>query len=191
LLFGLVLPLLFVLKMSLVMAQDHQAWALQQQEQSQALIRQYKKEALYLKSKALAPFEIKGKSCVHQSNLNCSKPQESKQDTVTSQEGSDSKLYIFVSFSMPKKSLKALAVEAKKHKAVLVIRGLIENSFLETATFLKDLGESVVLDPLLFREYNVVVVPTFIEAYQAGYRKISGNITLVYALEKFKEGGKE
>ena len=89
---------------------------------------------------------------------------------------------------MPKEILKFLAVEAKKHKAVLVIRGLIENSFLKTATFLKELGEDVVLDPLLFREYNVVVVPAFIEVHQAGYRKISGNITLAYALEKFKEG---
>lgn len=177
---------LFLLTFSLTKAEDHTAWAFQQQEQSQALIRQYEKEALDLKKNTVSSFKEKG--CFVRNNLKCFKQQEPKQPTKTKQANSGSRITIFVSFSMPKESLKALAVEARKHNAVLVIRGLIENSFLKTAIFVKDLGESVVLDPLLFREYNVVVVPTFIETHQAGYKKISGNITLAYALEKFKEG---
>lgn len=174
------------MKMPLSMAQDHKIWALQHQEQSQALIKVYEKEASDIKKQA--PSLFKGKGCTTRSTINCPKQQDLKQLTETSQEVSDSQFYIFVSFSMPKESLRALAMEANKHNVVLVIRGLVENSFLKTATFVKDLGESVVLDPLLFREYNVVVVPTFIEAHKAGYKKISGNITLAYALEKFKEG---
>lgn len=172
--------------MTLGVAQDHQAWALQHQQQSQELIKVYEKEALDFKKKA--PSLLKGKGCSPQSNTSCSRQQEPKQPAETNQANSDGIVYIFVSFSMPKESLKTLAVEARKHNNVLVIRGLIENSFLKTAMLLKDLGESVVLDPLLFREYNVVVVPTFIKAAQTGYKKISGNITLAYALEKFKEG---
>lgn len=175
--------------MPLGIAQDHQAWALQQQEQSQELMKHYKLEALNLKNKALSSF--KGKGCSLRSRVNCSKQQESKQPSVISPENSDSKVYIFVSFNMPKEALKALAIEAKKHNAVLVIRGLIENSFLKTATFLKDLGEGIVLDPLLFKEYKITVVPTFVEKHLAGFNKISGNITLAYALQKFKEGGQE
>jgi len=167
-------------------AEDHTAWALQHQEQSQALIRQYEEEALDLQNNAPSLFTGKGYSL--RSSINCAKQQESNQIPEIRQEASLSNLYIFVSFSMPKETLKALAFEAKKHNAVLVIRGLIENSFLKTATFLKELGEGVVLDPLLFREYNVMVVPTFIEEQQAGYKKISGNITLAYAVSKFKEG---
>jgi len=172
--------------MPLIMAQDHQAWALQHQERSEVLIKQYEKEALNFKKEA--PFPLKSKGCSIRGNVNCVKQQESKQSTKTSQQNSKSAIYIFVSFSMPKASLKALALEAKKHKAVLVIRGLIDNSFLKTATFVKDLEESVILDPLLFKEYNIGVVPTFTEVRQAGYQKISGNITLAYALYKFKEG---
>lgn len=185
-LFGLVLPFLFALKIPLAMAQEHKAWALQQQEKSQALIKQYEKEALDLKNTISSPLKKKG--CSVQNNLSCLNQQESKQPTEINQINSGFQLYIFVSFSMPKETLKALAIEAKRHNAVLVIRGIIENSFLKTATFLKELGEGVILDPLLFREYNVVVVPTFIEAQPTGYRKISGNVTLAYVLQKFEEG---
>jgi len=166
-------------------AEDYKTWALDQQEKSQQLIEKYEQEAFNLKNQSLS---LKGCS-VHQS-LSCSK-QENLKPTKIQQESSDSKLYIFVSFSMPKETLKSLAIEAKRHNAFLVIRGIIENSFLKTSIFLKELGEGIVLDPLLFRDYNVVVVPTFIEAQPTGYRKISGNITLAYALEKFKEDGTE
>ncbi|NBT85995.1 MAG: type-F conjugative transfer system pilin assembly protein TrbC [Alphaproteobacteria bacterium] len=181
--------LLFLFKIPLCMAENHKSWALEQQEKSQALIRQYEKEALDLKNQAPSTFE--GKGCSVHSNVKCCKRQDSKHSPETSHSLSDSTVYIFVSFSMPKETLKTLALEAKKHNVVLVIRGLIENSFLKTATFLKELGESVILDPLLFREYNVAVVPTFIEKSQGGHSKISGNITLAYALSKFKEGGQE
>jgi len=165
-------------------AEDHKAWALDQQEKSQELIEKYEQEALSLKSQSL-PIKERGsiKGCNAHHSLGCSQ----RQALHPAQKSYDSKLYIFVSFSMPKETLKALAVEAKHHKAVLIIRGLIHNSFLKTTVFLKELGEGVVLDPLLFRDYNVVVVPTFIEAQRVGYRKISGNITLAYVLQKFKE----
>jgi type-F conjugative transfer system pilin assembly protein TrbC len=174
--------LLFLSTDTLCMAEDHKVWALEQQEKSQEVIKSYQEEALNLKNQSLS---LKGCSTHH--SLGCSKQQNLK-PTRIQQESSDFPLYIFISFSMLKETLKFLAVEAKRHNALLVIRGLIENSFLKTATFIKELGESVILDPLLFREYNVVLVPTFIEAHQAGYRKISGNITLAYVLEKFKEG---
>ena len=186
---ALVFFLLFVMKIPLCLAQDHQSWAMRQQEQSQVLIKSYEKETLELKNQA--PSIFIGKGYLVHSNVKCCKRQDSKHSPETSHSLSDSTVYIFVSFSMPKATLKTLAIEAKKHNAVLVIRGLIENSFLKTAMFLRDLGEGVVLDPLLFREYNVVVVPTFIEAHQAGYKKISGNITLAYAVSKFKEGDNE
>jgi len=181
-----ILTVLLLFQAALCLAQDHQAWALQQQEQSQELMKRYETEVLNLKNKA--PATLKGKGCSQHSNLSCPKPQDPKQLTESRQENSDSKVYIFVSFGMPKEALKALAVDAKKYGAVLLIRGLIDSSFLKTATFVKELEESVVLDPLLFRKYNIVAVPTFIEEQQAGYKKISGNITLAYALSKFKEG---
>ena len=177
-----VIFILFCLfQISWSVAEDYKTWALDQQEKSQQLIEKYEQEAFNLKNQSLS---LKGCS-VHKS-LGCSKQQNLKPARIQ-QESSDSSLYIFVSFSMPKESLKALAVEAKKHNAVLVIRGLIDNSFVKTAMVLKELGEGIILDPTLFKEYDIRVLPTFVRNHGEGYSKIAGNVSLAYALEKLKE----
>jgi len=173
------------MKMPLGMAQDHQVWALEQQEQSQEIIKQYEQEALSLKKQSLPIKErVSIKGCSAHQNLSCSQ----KQVLQPTQKPYDSSFYIFVSFSMPKETLKSLAIEAKRHNAFLVIRGLIENSFAKTATFLKELGEGVTLDPTLFKEYNIQVAPTFVRKHGEEYLKITGNVSLAYALSKLKEG---
>jgi type-F conjugative transfer system pilin assembly protein TrbC len=88
---------------------------------------------------------------------------------------------------MPRAALKALAERARLNQGVLVIRGLIDNSFVKTARFLQELGESVVLDPMLFKEYKVEVVPTFILKTSKGYSQIAGNISVDYALEHLRK----
>ena len=163
------------------MAVDHKDWALQQQEKSQELIKSYQKEALNLKKQSLS---LKG--CSLGKNVSCSKQQNLK-PTKTQQEFSDSSLYIFVSFSLPKEVLKALAIEAKQQNGVLVIRGLTQNSFIKTAKLLQEMGEGVVLDPTLFKEYNIHVVPTFVRKHTGGYQKIAGNVSLTYVLSRFRE----
>lgn len=150
---------------TLVMSEDHKAWALQQQERSQAMIKQFEHEALALTKRhtpmtALTPKAEK--ACRVDQNMSCSKESARK----TSQELT---LYIFVSFSMPKQTIKALAIEAKKHNASLVIRGLIQNSFINTAKFLQEMREGIVLDPTLFKEYDIKVVPTFVQKHKDGY----------------------
>ncbi len=172
--------LLFLSLLPLARAEDHKAWALQQQEKSQELINQelikrFRQDALSLQKPS---FPVKG--CYADQGLSCYKPK-----TITK---SQANLYIFVSFSLPKESLKALAIEAKKQNGVLVIRGLIDNSFVKTAQFLQGIGEGVILDPTLFRKYKIQAVPTFVQESKAGTLQIAGNITLAYALEKFREG---
>jgi type-F conjugative transfer system pilin assembly protein TrbC len=58
------------------------------------------------------------------------------------------------------------------------------------------LGEEALIDPTLFRDYGVTAVPTFIlrQAEDAPgaplvFDKISGNVTLGYALSQFAEKG--
>lgn len=96
--------------------------------------------------------------------------------------------YVFVSLTMPKITLKALAQSAQAHQGVLVIRGLIDNSFIKTGKFIQELGEGVILDPNLFKEYDIKVVPTFVLTSSKGYSRIAGNVTADYALQKLKEG---
>lgn len=101
-------------------------------------------------------------------------------------DGSDN-LYVFVSWSMPLSSLKMLAQEADAQKAVLVFRGLKEDSFIKTASHFKELGEGAIIDPLLFRENNINIVPTFIRSTKDHLVQLKGNVTLVFAKQKLEE----
>ena len=100
--------------------------------------------------------------------------------------GSDN-LYVFVSWSMSFASLKMLAQEADEQKAILVFRGLKEDSFTKTASHFKELGEGAIIDPLLFRENNINVVPTFIKNTKNYSVQLKGNVTLSFAKQKLEE----
>lgn len=97
--------------------------------------------------------------------------------------------FIFVSLSMPEASLKSLYFEAEKEGAVLVLRGLKDNSFKKTAEFIQSLGIGVQIDPTLFEKYAIESVPTFVKmnSTEDEQDRISGNISLRYALQRFKE----
>lgn len=101
---------------------------------------------------------------------------------------SDQKRYIFVSLSMPEASLKSLYEEAQRYGAILVMRGLHENSFSKTIKKLHELGITLDINPNLFEEYHITTVPTFIAIQddQKIYR-LKGNVRFSYFLEKMKE----
>lgn len=102
------------------------------------------------------------------------------------------KMYVFVSFSMPIQSLSHLLKEAPYHNAVLVVKGLKNNSFKETAAFLQDFyarqKEEAVgfeINPELFDKHNIMHVPVFLNTHNQN--RLSGNVTLSYASLKLKE----
>ena len=101
---------------------------------------------------------------------------------------SPDQILVFVSFSMPEASLKALAQEAFKHNAMLVMRGLYQGSFAKTARKVQGLGIGVDIHPELFYAHTIRAVPTFIllKAGQAVCR-LSGNVPLGFVADKFKE----
>uniref|UniRef100_UPI0007E494E9 TrbC family F-type conjugative pilus assembly protein n=1 Tax=Orientia tsutsugamushi TaxID=784 RepID=UPI0007E494E9 len=69
------------------------------------------------------------------------------------------KTFIFVSFSMSDEALKSYFAESQKAGAQLVMRGLINNSFTQTKNKTMELGISFDIDPSLFEQYKVDVVP--------------------------------
>lgn len=73
---------------------------------------------------------------------------------------------ILISLSMPKSGVKALIDEAAKVGAVVVLRGLVEGDFNKTLSQLKeyggDDGKGLVIDPSLFRRFNITQVPSFV-----------------------------
>ena len=91
-------------------------------------------------------------------------------------------LLVFVSFSMPETSLKTLAQQVRKADGKLIFRGLVNGSFKLMSEKLRHLGEEVWIDPTLFAKYKITKVPTFI--YRG--RRLTGNVTLDYALKKMR-----
>lgn len=106
------------------------------------------------------------------------------------------KLFVFVSFSLSSETLQVLSRDLNRVGGVMVFRGLLDGSFLKTAKRIRELGIEAEIDPTLFRRYKVQLVPTFlIEEYTTGETRstsndrLSGNVSLSYALSKFLASG--
>ena len=90
---------------------------------------------------------------------------------------------IFVSASMPIASLKKLAYQATKHNALLVIRGMVKGSMVETAKLVDEIDHPLDIDPKLFERFGVKQVPVFVIPHHASWHTVSGNVELNFALE--------
>lgn len=109
---------------------------------------------------------------------------------------SSKEVIVFVSLGMPEASLKQLAYEAQQTGARLVIQGLLNNSFQQTVPKIQALDIALEIDPTLFELFEVTRVPTFIQckmtsegAVKEDHDRLTGNISLLAALEKFKSLG--
>ncbi len=98
---------------------------------------------------------------------------------------------VFVSFSMPEASLRALKVQSEDVGAVLIFRGFHRNSLKRTVAEIQRIFElkasdktTIQINPLLFSEYNIEQVPCVV--HEA--KKICGNVPLITALEKIQGG---
>ena len=104
-------------------------------------------------------------------------------------------LYVFVSLSIPKTRLIEILKEANNYNGVVVLRGLKNNSYKETAIFLqaiiKKSSNGVIIDPTLFEKYNITQVPVFVlnDPNNNNYDQITGNISLKHALQTFAKDG--
>lgn len=116
-------------------------------------------------------------------------------------------LMIFVSFSMSDTSLRRYLNECQRIRASLVLRGLINNSFTDTArkvhgVIQKNQG-GFSIDPIAFEKLHINKVPAIVLFNQAGliclndqectldsddYDIIEGQVTLDYALSQFAKG---
>jgi conjugal transfer pilus assembly protein TrbC len=112
-------------------------------------------------------------------------------------------LLVLVSFSMPKEALQNLAHQADKAGAVLVLRGLVEDSLDKTAKAIQAVvgpgaDATFQVNPNVFRTYGVQAVPSFVIAKPPAkdnstcalgtdYVSVRGDVTLEYALRKLGE----
>ncbi|WP_371220406.1 type-F conjugative transfer system pilin assembly protein TrbC [Orientia tsutsugamushi] len=95
------------------------------------------------------------------------------------------KTFIFVSFSMSDEALKSYFADSQKAGARLVMRGLINNSFTQTKNKTMELGISLDIDPSLFEQYKIDVVPVIVidDKKRGLTKKLTGHIPLAIALE--------
>jgi len=110
-------------------------------------------------------------------------------------------IYIFVSFSMPKTSIKGWMSEAEIPHASVQIRGLVNNSFKETikrvGELTKDNRGGLQINPKLFEQFQIDQVPAVVVtsdvscppniSCMAPFDVIYGDVTLAYALQKIAD----
>jgi conjugal transfer pilus assembly protein TrbC len=118
-------------------------------------------------------------------------------------------VYVAVSLTMPRESLRQLATDAHRAGAKVVIRGLVNGSFDQTLVAAKEVfGEDAVsgvaIEPQVFRAFGIERVPAFIAATApvepcdqgidctsaaTPHDRLAGNITLAEALRIIAERG--
>ena len=115
----------------------------------------------------------------------------------------DTDFYIFASFSMGEKNLGNLIKSATRYNAVVVMRGFKEGSVKETVAFLSKFieksGGGIIIDPELFKEYQIKRVPSFVltkgcssvrsEACKKEYDILEGNVSPRFVLERISRDG--
>jgi len=105
-------------------------------------------------------------------------------------------LLVFVSFSMPEDSLKALQREVNGVGGQLVIRGLIDNSLKATASAVSGVLDNgrggLSIDPPSFSRYHITKVPAFVVTNgqdDDDFDVVYGNVTLEAALTELANKG--
>lgn len=100
---------------------------------------------------------------------------------------------IFISFSMPKYSIEQWLSQAKRYHGSVILRGLIQNSFKETALQLKEILRlshyGIQLNPILFKDFQIDSVPAVVLAIGNQFDKVSGDVSLENALEAIADRG--
>jgi type-F conjugative transfer system pilin assembly protein TrbC len=146
----------------------------------------YKNELLELQQK-LQPL-VQGEKCSVLST--CTRQTAKKKNNKISPLLKDGAPLVFVSSSMPKESLKALATQAKLYDAKLVIRGMVAGSIQKTAKLSDEIGYPLDIDPKLFETYKITQVPVFLVFHENKWHRLKGNVELSFALETLKKSGK-
>lgn len=96
-------------------------------------------------------------------------------------------LRIFVSLSMPKSLTEQYDLIAKKIGAKLVMKGFKNNSFKETIKHTQNIAVEV--DPVAFKKFGITSVPSFVLSSNDKFDKLAGNVSINYALTRFKDEG--
>ena len=196
--------ILLLAKQTALASEDYAIYAKKQQEKTQSLISPYKIEVQRIIKNAeirQAQPDIKKfkKELEEAAKAQCPMQkliaQKEQEENLINKNYKQIPIIIFVSFSMPKESIKGWITQAQKAGASLYIRGLFNNSFKETAKAVSELVQDqtggVLIDPNLFKKYSITQVPAVVVVNEKDEKNekedfdvIYGDVSLDYALEK-------
>lgn len=102
-------------------------------------------------------------------------------------------IYVFISYSMNDSSLQSYYQQAEQYQAKLVMRGLKNDSFVDTKSKAAELKIVYDINPELFERYEIEQVPVIVvDNGQGEIKKVTGHLLLNEALElmgeKIKQG---
>lgn len=116
----------------------------------------------------------------------------------------ENRLLVFISYSIPKPTLERLIKQGSQVGAVFVFRGMVDGSMKKTQKSFfelkKNYGVGAMINPKLFSVFGVDRVPSFVVYNDSGqdllkkacnstppFAKISGDVSVRYALEQLKK----
>lgn len=103
-----------------------------------------------------------------------------------------SDVIVFLSFSMPKNSLRLWIKQAYESGASVVIRGLHKDSFNKTTSIVSELiseeGGGVQIHPDLFKQYKIEKVPAVLVRNAEKIDVVYGDVGLDSALNRIQAG---
>ena len=179
---------------SIAANEDYTSYAMEQQEKVKALIEKYQTDIQKIvKSVGKEQADLRAPSFkqegVETTNTQCLiKEEDTDYDPTESQITQPTPILVFVSFSMPKASIKGWVEQARISGAAIYIRGLVNNSFKETiaavSELVKDTPGGLLIDPTLFKKYSITQVPAVVVVNREDFDVIYGDVTLDYALNK-------
>jgi len=100
----------------------------------------------------------------------------------------------FVSLGIPREGLLPMLQDAARYSIPATIRGLVNNDFRQTASVMYELSKEnkntgVQIDPTLFADYHISVVPALVVNCPGHSDVIRGSLSLKQSLEKVAEKG--
>lgn len=174
-------------------AEDYADFAAQKEAEKSVVMAPYLKDAEEAKANAMQNMQRLDLQQLMQTASAATNAKPLQADSHVS-----SPVMIFVSFSMPKDSLKLWIEQANKIGAKVVLRGLVNNSFKQTKASVSQVIEKgqggLQIDPTLFTRFSIQKVPAVVITQAAScpgtmscspaFDVIYGNVSLDYALEK-------
>ncbi|WP_446028803.1 type-F conjugative transfer system pilin assembly protein TrbC [Lelliottia amnigena] len=100
----------------------------------------------------------------------------------------------FVSLGIAQEGLLPMLKDARRYNIPPTLRGLVNNDMRQTAAVMFELNKEdkdagVQIDPTLFSEYHITVVPALVVTCPGHHDVIRGSLPLKQALEKVAESG--